>query len=195
MVHAWQPYCLKCFHFKLSSAFHVALWSVLCTGLLPHSSLSWVMENPSYVPYLFSSQFPLIHYTALLSYGQQSCSLPYSKSRYAETWDCSSLSVQFHLSDKSNCITSAAALMCPSFRSLLVTLFYVINNISWDFCSLFFPPPVPLYLGYFSPNSYSIREERTTQIHSLKEKCIKVNILAQKTCQLFVSRQEEGAPI
>jgi len=33
-------------------------------------------------------------------------------------------------------------------------------------------------LGCSSPNSYSIREERTTQIHSLKEKCIKVNVLA-----------------
>lgn len=66
----------------------------------------------------FSFQSPLIHYTALLSYGHQSCSLPYSKSRYAETWDCSSLSVQFHLSDKCNCITSTAALMCPNFHLL-----------------------------------------------------------------------------
>lgn len=63
----------------------------------------------------FSSRSRLIHNTAFLSYGQQSCSLPYSKSRYAETWECSSLSVQLHLSDKPNCITSTATLMCPSF--------------------------------------------------------------------------------
>lgn len=140
MACAWQPYCFNCFHFKISS-FHVALWSVLCTGLLLHGSLG----NGKSIKCLLSSSRPsLICYIALLSYGQQSHSLSYCKSRYIEIWDHSS-HVQFHPSDKSNCITSTAALMCPTFLCFSVTLFYVINHklrlllfFFSSFCFLFF---------------------------------------------------------
>lgn len=93
--------------------------------------------------FLSSSSRPsLICYIALLSYGQQSHSLSYCKSRYTETWDHSSY-VQFHPSDKSNCIISTAALMCPAFLCFSVTLFYVINHklrlILFFFSSFFFP--------------------------------------------------------
>lgn len=89
--------------------------SLECTLHRDAATQQSVLGNGKYIKYSLSpsSQSLLIPYTGLFTYGQQSCSLSYSKSRYAETWDCPSLSAQFHL--RSDCITSVAALMCPRF--------------------------------------------------------------------------------
>lgn len=58
-----------------------------CTRHRAAATQHFVLGNGKSIKYSLSpsSQSLLIHYAALFTYGQQSCSLPYSKSRYAET--------------------------------------------------------------------------------------------------------------
>lgn len=112
--------CLTALLLKLLSFQALLLLSCCpleCTLHRDAATQQSVLGNGNSIKYSLSpsSWSPLIHNTGLSTYGQQSCSLPFSKSRYAEIWHCPSPSARFHLNDRSNCITSAAAFMCPRF--------------------------------------------------------------------------------